>query len=69
MLKTIYTRWLATELRDRGFQILRVHANPRKPQFDCYDFEDTAEFEEALSDINKNFDLGALKVIAQKYGG
>lgn len=67
MTKTIYSRWLATELRDKGFEIVKVHANPKKPQLDCYDFEDTPEFEAALSEINDNFNLETLHQIAKKY--
>ncbi len=28
---TIYTRWVAYELRKRGFQIIRTDINPNKP--------------------------------------
>lgn len=51
---TIYTRWLAAELRNRGFDIIKVQANPNKPEFDCYLFEDTEAFQKALDEINKS---------------
>ena len=37
---TVYTRWVAFELRKMGFKIIEVQPNPNKPEFDCYLFED-----------------------------
>ena len=48
----IYSRWLAAALRDQGFQIEKVKANPRKPEFDCYLFKNSSEFQKALSEIS-----------------
>ena len=48
----IYSRWLAAALRDQGFQIKKVKANPRKPEFDCYLFKDSPEFQAALSELS-----------------
>ena len=42
--KVIYTRKLANKLAAAGFPVVRVEANPNKPEFDCYVFEDNAEF-------------------------
>lgn len=54
--KIIYTRWLACELRKQGFPIVRVEANPNKPEFDCYVFEATAEMLAAFTEItNKKY--------------
>lgn len=50
---TIYTRRVATELRNRGFKIVKVQANPNKPEFDCYVFEDSNDFQLALTEITK----------------
>lgn len=51
---TIYSRWLAGELRDRGFEIKKIKANPNKPEFDCYLFENTKELQSAITEINKS---------------
>lgn len=51
----IYTRWLATALRNAGFSIEKVEANPHKPEFDCYLFKNSSEFQKCLTEIsNKN---------------
>lgn len=49
--KTVYMPRIAAELRRRGFQILRVEVNPKKPQYDCYVFEATPEMLEAFGEI------------------
>jgi len=49
----IYTRWLATSLRNQGFPIIKVEANPNKPEFDCYFFEETDDFKQALNKLTK----------------
>lgn len=51
MEKVIYTRWLAIELIKAGFPVVRVEANPDKPQFDCWVFAETPEFKVAFSNI------------------
>lgn len=43
----VYTRWLAYELRKRGFPIIKTDINEYHPQFDVWIFEDT----EALHQI------------------
>lgn len=52
--KIIYTRWVAYELRKKGFPIVRVEINPNKPQFDCWVFDETAELLQALLAITKH---------------
>lgn len=47
----IYSKWLAYELRKRGFKILRTGVNPNFPQFDTYIFQDCEEFQKALTDL------------------
>ena len=49
----IYTKWLAAALRNEGFDIIKIGANPNKPEFDCYFFEDTDDFQKALSKVSK----------------
>ena len=49
--KVIYSNWVATELRKKGFPIVRVEVNPNKPQFDCWVFEATEEMIQAFVSI------------------
>lgn len=49
--KTIYSKWVAYELRKQGFPIIRVDINPNKPQFDCWVFEETSAMLKALTQI------------------
>ena len=49
----IYTRRVAAALRELGFSIVKVGVNPNKPEFDCYFFEDTKEFQQALTELTK----------------
>lgn len=44
-LKKIYTKRLAYELRMLGNKIVRVEANPTKPQFDVYVFKNDERFQ------------------------
>lgn len=50
-IKTIYMPWLAIELRNRGFKIVGVKPNPKKPHYDCYDFENTEEFNKIFTEL------------------
>lgn len=50
--KIIYSKWVAYELRKKGFPIVRTEINPNKPQFDCWVFEETAEMLEALTRLS-----------------
>ena len=50
----IYTRWLAFELRKRGFPILKTEINEYHPQFDVWLFEDSPELQAAISRLSKN---------------
>lgn len=52
--KIIYTKRVAYELRKQGFPIVRVEVNPNKPEFDCYVFENTEVFQQALTVISNN---------------
>lgn len=45
---TIYTKWVAYELRKQGFRIIRTEINPNKPQFDCWVFEDCEDLHIAI---------------------
>lgn len=47
----VYSKAVAYELRLLGFKILNVGVNPEYPQYDCYYFEDSPKFQEALNTI------------------
>lgn len=45
----IYTKRIAYELRQQGFKLLRTGINPNFPQYNTFIFEDSEEFQKALS--------------------
>lgn len=45
---TIYSMWLAYELRRQDFKLLRVEINPHHPQYECWVFENSAELQYAI---------------------
>ena len=47
-LYIIYMPRVAAALRELGFKIIKVSPNQKKPQYDVYWFEDTAEFRSAI---------------------
>lgn len=49
--KVIYARWVCEELLMRGFNYIQSFQNPVKPEFLCWVFEDTEEFQDALTEI------------------
>lgn len=49
----IYTNRIAKQLREKGFKIVRTGINERHPQFDTYIFEDSEEFQQALTEITR----------------
>lgn len=44
----VYSRAVAYQLRLQGFKIIRVGVNPSCPQYDCYYFNNTPDFRQAL---------------------
>ena len=53
--KIIYSKWLAFELRERGFQLLRTGVNKNFPQYNTYIFQDSIELNKAIEHLtNKN---------------
>lgn len=54
-LYIVYMPWLAAELRDMGFKLLKTTANRNKPQFDVYWFEDSKKLREAIPIAVKQF--------------
>lgn len=51
---TIFTKWLAYELRKQGFRIIRTEINPNFPQFDCWVFENSVDLQLAIVCLNKD---------------
>lgn len=49
----VYMPYVAAALRNRGFKLLRVEANPKKPQYDCYVFECSQELLNAINEITR----------------
>ena len=49
----IYTKRLAIALQKAGFAIIKVGINPNKPEFNCYFFEDSKEFQCALKQLTQ----------------
>lgn len=49
----VYMPYVAAALRNKGFKLLRVEANPKKPQYDCYVFECSQELLNAINEITR----------------
>ena len=47
-LYIIYMPRVAAALRDMGFEIIKITANTKKPQYDVYWFKDTDELRKAI---------------------
>lgn len=45
---TIYSKWLAYELRKQGFRLIRTDINPNWPQYICWVFEDSDDLQIAI---------------------
>lgn len=45
---TIYTKWLAYELRKAGYNLIETGINPNFPEYNIYIFENTPEFRKAF---------------------
>ena len=56
MTKKIYSRKMAVYLRNHGCKIVGVEANPYKPEFNIWDFEDgdklQSEIANYMNEIN-----------------
>lgn len=50
---TVYTRWVAYELRKQGFKIIETKINPHQPNLDCWVFIDTPLLRKALTTITR----------------
>lgn len=51
---TIYSKWLAYELRKQGFKIIRTEINPNFPQFNCWVFENNTDLQLAIVCLTKD---------------
>lgn len=51
---TIFSRWLAYELRMQGFRFIRMEVNRNYPQFNVWVFEDSAELQMAIKQLTTN---------------
>lgn len=48
----IYSRWLAFELRKRGFKIIGTDINEYHPEFTVWIFEDSDALQAAIPELN-----------------
>ena len=49
----IYTKWLAYELREQGFRMIRAEINPNFPQFYCWVFENNEDLQIAIRQLTQ----------------
>ena len=49
----IYTKRLAIALQEAGYANVKVGINPNKPEFNCYFFEDSKEFQSTLKRLTR----------------
>lgn len=49
----VYAKWIAYELRKRGFRIIKTTVNPTRPEYDCWIFEESPEMIAAFKEIVK----------------
>lgn len=47
----IHSSRISRELQNRGFVLIKVEPNKKKPQFSVYHFEDTVELQSTLTEI------------------
>lgn len=51
---TIFSRWLAYELRKQGFRIIRTDINKNYPQYNVWVFEDSEDLQIAIRQLTTN---------------
>jgi len=54
MLYPIFMRRIAWRLEMRGFKVIKIEPNKKKPQYNVYYFEDTQELHNALYEVTRN---------------
>ncbi len=47
----VFMPQIAIKLEKRGFKLIKIAPNKKKPQFNVYYFEDTVELHTALTEI------------------
>ena len=50
---TIYSKWLAYELRKQGFKLIKTDINRNFPQFICWVFENSQELQNAIRTLTE----------------
>lgn len=50
----VFMQWVAFQLEKRGFRIIKMRPNRKKPEYNIYYFEDTMELHKALMEITQN---------------
>jgi hypothetical protein len=53
-LYPIFMRRVAFRLEMRGFKVIKISPNKKKPQFNVYYFEDTKELHDALFEVTRD---------------
>lgn len=53
-LYPIFMRRIAFRLEMRGFKVIKVEPNKKRPQYNVYYFEDTKELHDALFEVARN---------------
>ena len=47
----VYSRKVAKELQREGFKVERIGINYKAPDYECYIFKNTKDFQESLNEI------------------
>ena len=51
---TIFSKWLAYELRVQGFRMIRTDVNKNYPQYDVWVFENSTDLQLAIRCLTTN---------------
>ena len=50
---TIYSKWLAYDLRKKGFKLIKTDINKNHPQYITWVFEDSEGLQNAITQLTK----------------
>lgn len=53
-LYPIFMRRIAFRLEMRGFPVIKIEPNKKRPQYNVYYFEDTKELHDVLFEVTRN---------------
>lgn len=53
-LYPIFMRRVAFRLEKRGFKVIKIEPNKKRPEYNVYYFEDTLELHNALAEVAKS---------------